>query len=148
MTPPPDYLHDRSSANLIEVLRDDIKRCNYRGKIYVPRAALWIDNDTYLEPDLMYISAELEAAMAPGHWTRADIVVEIISPSNATYDRKTKSDTYRAMGVRELLLIDSEKKEVDARSFEAVKNTVYKIGENLRSEVLPKIEVPVSVLFS
>src|SRR5262249_21085375 len=49
---------------------------------------------------------------------------------------------------RELWLIDSEKKEVDARSFEAVKNTVYKIGENLRSEVLPKIEVPVSVLFS
>src|SRR5215831_11762795 len=111
MTPPPDYLHDRSSANLIEVLRDDIKRCNYRGKIYVPRAALWIGNDTYLEPDLMYISAELEAEMASGHRTRADIVVEVISPSNATYDRKTKSDTYHAMGVRELWLIDPDAKE-------------------------------------
>src|SRR3989442_14625353 len=67
-----------------------------------PRAALWIDDDTYLEPDLMYISDELKARMEPAHWTRADIVVEVISPSNANDDRKTKSDTYQAMGIREM----------------------------------------------
>src|SRR5690242_18637325 len=83
-----------------------------------PRAAIWIDDNTYLEPDLMYISDELMATMSPKHWTRADIVVEIVSPSNKNYDRKTKSDTCRAMGVREMWLIDPETKEVEVRSFE------------------------------
>jgi Uma2 family endonuclease len=148
MTPPPDYPHNRAAANLDEILHDEIKRCRYRGKVYIPRAALWIDNDTCLEPDLIYLSAKLEAEMSPRHWTRADIVVEVISPSNATYDRKTKSDTYRAMGVREMWLIDNEAQEVEVRSFEAGKSAVYKKGEILRSEVLPKIRIPVATLFS
>src|SRR5438105_13405420 len=96
----------------------------------------------------MYISAKLETEMPPQHWTRADIVVEVISPSNATYDRKTKSDTYRAMGVRELWLIDSEKKEVEVRSFESGHSAVCKSGDNLRSEVLPNIKISVSALFA
>lgn len=116
--------------------------------MYIPRAAIWVDEDTCLEPDLMYISDELKAEMKPEHWTRADIVVEIISPSNANYDRKTKSDTYRAMGVREMWLVDTETKEVEVRSFQAGKSAVYKNGDNLRSEVLPKIEILVTALFS
>jgi Uma2 family endonuclease len=148
MTPPPDYPHNRAAANLNDILRGEIKRCRYRGKVYIPRAALWIDDDTYLEPDLMYISAKLEAEMPPQHWTRADIVVEIISPSNANYDRKTKSDTYRAMSVRELWLIDSDKKEVEVRSFEAGKNAIYQTGDILRSELLAKIKISVFDLFA
>ena len=96
----------------------------------------------------MYISAQLETEMPPQHWTRADIVVEIISPSNANYDRKTKSDTHGAMGIRELWLIDSDKKEVEVRSFEAGNNAIYKATDTLQSEVLPKIKIPVFDLFA
>src|SRR5262249_43995045 len=92
MTPPPDYPHNRASANLNGILLDEIKRCGYRGRVYIPRTAMWIDDDTYLEPGLIYLSAELEAEMPQRHWSRADIAVEVISPSNANYDRKTKSD--------------------------------------------------------
>jgi len=147
MTPPPDHPHNRAAANLIELLVDEIKRCRYRGKAYIPRAALWIDDNTYLEPDLMYVSAKLEAEMATSHWTRADIVVEVISPSNATYDRRTKSDTYRAMGIRELWLIDNQRKGVEVRSFEADLSQVYRTADILRSVVLSKIRIPVSQLF-
>ena len=85
--------------------------------------------------------------MDPRHRTRADIVVEIISPSNAVYDRRTKADTYRAMGGRELWLIDPEAKEVEVRSFEAGRTRMFKVRDVLRSEVLPRIEIPVSTLF-
>jgi Uma2 family endonuclease len=73
---------------------------------------------------------------------------EVISPSIANYDRKTKSDTYRAMVVREMWLIDNEKKEVEVRSFETDKTTIYSFGDTLQSEVLPKIEPQVSALFT
>src|SRR5262245_33279674 len=147
MTPPPDYPHNRAAANLNGILINEIKRCRYHGNVYIPRAALWIDDNTYLEPDLMYISAKLEMEMPPEHWTRADIVVEVISPSNANYDRKTKSDTYQAMGIREMWLLDSEKKQVEIRSFEAGKNVIYQPGDTLRSQVLLKIRISVSELF-
>jgi Uma2 family endonuclease len=148
MSPPPGETHDEIFNNLIKALVRALDGAGYRGSIFAPRAAVWIEDDTYLEPDLMYVSDELKAEMKPGHRTRADVVVEIVSPSNADYDRKTKADTYRAMGVREMWLIDSEKKEVEVRSFQAEKNASYKIGDNLRSEVLPKIEIPVSILFA
>ena len=148
MTPPPDDPHNEAAADLVPLLQGEINRCGYRGKIYVPRTPIWVDDDTYLEPDLMYISDELKAEMKSRHFTRADIVVEIVSPSTAYYDRKTKSDTYRAMGVREMWLVDNEAKEIEVRSFEAGKTAVYKITGVLRSEVLPKIEIPISAVFS
>jgi len=95
----------------------------------------------------MYISSELQAQMDPQHWTRADIVVEVVSPSNALYDRRTKADTYRAMGVRELWLIDPAAREVEVRSFDAG-DVVYKDGDSLRSEVLSDLRIVVSDLFS
>ena len=71
----------------------------------------------------------------------------MISPSNALYDRRTKADTYRAMGVRELWLVDPVAKEVEVRSF-AGDNVMHKSGEVLRSEVLPGITIAVADLFS
>src|SRR5437762_4575080 len=65
MTPPPDFPHNDAAANLVAILGPAIKRCGYRGKVYIPRAALWIDDNTYLEPDLMYISEKLFAQMQP-----------------------------------------------------------------------------------
>jgi len=148
MSPPPGEIHDQAFSNLNKELVRALDRVGYRGSIFAPRAAIWIDEDTYVEPDLMYVSDELKAQMEPGRRTRADIVIEIVSPSNSEYDRKTKSDTYRAMRVREMWLVDTDKKEVEVRSFEAGKAAVYKIGDILRSEVLPKIEIPVAALFS
>ena len=85
--------------------------------------------------------------MQSGHRTRADIVVEILSPLNADYDRRTKSDTYRALGVGEMWLVDTEKKEIEVRSFLADQTSVYKQGENVRSRILRKTEIPISTIF-
>ena len=148
MTPRPDYRHNEAGAALNMHLQRALDRCGYSGMVYVARAAIWVDDDTYLEPDLMYISDELKAQMQPTHWTRADIVIEISSPSTALYDRRTKSDTYRVMGVRELWLVDSAAKEIEVRSFDAGKTAVYTLTDILRSEVLPKIEIPVATVLS
>jgi Uma2 family endonuclease len=148
MTPPPDYPHNQATSTFIRHVQRAIDECRCGGELYTNRAALWIDDDTFLEPDIMYISSELKSDMDSRHWTRADIVIEILSPSTALYDRKTKSDTYRAMKVREMWLVDTETKEVEVRSFEAGKTTVYKSGDNLRSEILPQIEIPLTTLFS
>ena len=91
--------------------------------------------------------AELKRQLKPGGRTRADIVVEILSPGTAVYDRTTKSDTYRAMGVREMWLVDPDTKEIEASSFEIEKTSIYKRSDILRSSVLSEIQIPVAVIF-
>jgi Uma2 family endonuclease len=148
MTPPPDYSHNQASADLLVQLQRALDKWGYPGQIYTPRTAIWVDDNTYLEPDLIYMSDELKTAMDPNHWTRADIVVEVTSPSTALYDRKTKSDTYQAMGVREMWVVDTETKQIEVRCFENNKSAVFKIGDILRSEVLQKIEIPVASILT
>src|SRR3990172_8147905 len=74
MSPPPDDPHNQATSDLIHTLADSIRLCGYRGRLYTNRAALWIDDDTHLEPDLMYISDKLKAERGPRRGKRADVV--------------------------------------------------------------------------
>src|SRR5439155_1298921 len=74
--------------------------------LFVPRSAIWTSAGTYLEPDLFLVSTERLREMGEGPRTTADLVVEISSPGSAVYDRTAKADTYAALGVRELWLVD------------------------------------------
>jgi Uma2 family endonuclease len=148
LSPPPGEIHDEICSALYREFQRAIDGSGYKGTILVPRAALWIDDDTHLEPDLMYISDELKREMKGGRRTRADIVVEILSPAIALYDRTTKSDTYRAMGVREMWLVDPDTKEIDVRSFVAERNSTYRTSDLLRSAVLGEIQVSVGAVFT
>lgn len=148
MTPPPDEVHDELVAKLIHYITATIREHGYGGTVYVPRAAIWIDEDTYLEPDLMYVSDEVKKQMEEGRRTRADLVVEVVSPSSELYDRTTKSDTYRAMGVRELWLVYSGKQKIEVRDFATGKTAVFDLGDTLESQVLPGFRFPLIRLFS
>jgi Uma2 family endonuclease len=86
-----------------------------KGTLYVPRAAIWTSPNTYLEPDLFYVSAETESHLQPNYRTTADLVIEVISVGSAIYDRNTRADTYAALEVRELWLVDEHNKTIEVR---------------------------------
>src|SRR5204862_154097 len=69
----------------------------------------------YLFPDLFLVTTEHLTAMGAGTMTMGDLVVEVLSPSSAMYDRTAKADTYAALGVRELWLVDLERKAIEQR---------------------------------
>src|SRR5262245_28519576 len=99
MVPPPDGPHATAVARLNRLFSIHLAAHPELGELFVPRAAIWTSAHTYLEPDLMFVSAEILQRMDPGRLTTADLVVEVISPSTAVYDRTTKADTYAALGV-------------------------------------------------
>jgi Uma2 family endonuclease len=143
MTPPPDYPHNFSSSFLNRLFILHLNEVGDKGTIFTPRAALWTTPATYVEPDLFYVSAK---TMKRIDWKKphtADLVVEIISPGSAIYDRNTKADTYAAMGVRELWLVDPENKLVEVRSLKRGakiydRGRAFNRGEKVQSKVLPK----------
>jgi Uma2 family endonuclease len=150
MSPPPEYTHDNIVTRLIRLITLELARLGVSGKLYAPRAAIWTSARTYLEPDLFYISAETEARLDPGHRTTADLVIEVISPGSAIYDRNTKADTYAALGVKELWLVDEIKETVEVRTLAGsryAEGIVVTKGEQLKSGVIPELVIDVTRIF-
>lgn len=151
MTPSPEYTHDNVVTRLIRLLTAHLITSRDPGKLYVPRAAIWTGPHTYLEPDLFYISAETESRLDPEHRNTADLVIEVISPGSAIYDRNTKADTYDTLGVRELWLVDIAAQTVEVRyrgdeGFSKVK--IFSRGESIESFVLPGLILSADELFA
>jgi len=153
MVPPPDPPHgsidSRLKMSLIKFMIDN----DVKGEVLHPREGIYQDvyTATYLEPDMMYVSLK-NVARKGKRRTSADIAFEYSSGSTAMYDRTTKADTYLALGVRELWLIDSENAFIEVRhSRMQNKQPIWAIrrygkGELAESEVLPGWQVSVDDL--
>lgn len=151
MSPPPDFTHDNLVERLMRLLAVYLEQKGNRGKLYVPRAAIWTGPNTYLEPDLFYISAELEAKLDPAQRTTADLVIEVISPGSAIYDRNTKADTYGALGVGELWLIDEQSQTVEIRKQTGngfAPGVIYHTNQQIVSAIFPALTLPVERIFA
>ena len=154
MIPPPDPPHGNVDSRLNKSLVRFLTSNNIEGEVLHPREGIYRDVAlaTYLEPDMMYVSEELITQMGKKR-TSADIVFEYSSKSTASYDQTTKADTYLALGVRELWLIDSENILIEVRHARMLESQpVWEIrrygrGEWAESEVLKGWRVSVNELF-
>ena len=155
MVPPPDPPHGDLDSRLNEWLVLFLSANGTPGRVYHPREAIYIDS-TSVEPDMMYVSSELASRMGPRR-TSADIVFEYLSKSTAVYDRTTKADTYLALGVRELWLIDPTSRIIEVRHWTAPviegglprwEVMVCASGESAESRVLAGWSVSVDRLFA
>ncbi len=115
MVPPATGPHHLAASRLATAFGVYAAAHPDRCVLFVPRAPIWTPADTYLEPDLFLVTPEHVTAMGAGSLTMADLVVEILSPSSAMYDRTAKADTYAALGVRELWLVDLERRAIEQR---------------------------------
>ena len=82
-----------------------------------------------------------------------DIVFEYLSKSTRVYDRTTKADTYLALGVRELWLVDPDTLSIEvrhaaSRADRPVWETFrYTSGDSAASRVLKGWQVSVDEMF-
>ncbi|HKY29102.1 MAG TPA: Uma2 family endonuclease [Pyrinomonadaceae bacterium] len=154
MVPPPEPPHDDIDARLNKSLMRFLISNDLKGDVHHPQAAIYKEasGGTYLEPDMMYVSAELRERMERKR-TSADIVFEYSSRSTAVYDRTTKADTYLALGVRELWLVDSDAVTIEVRYATTHKGRpaweawIFSPGDVAQSRVLPGWKVSVDELF-
>jgi Uma2 family endonuclease len=150
MSPPPEYTHDNVVGRLMLLLAAEMLRLGAKGRLLTPRAAIWTSDRTYLEPDLFYLSKETEARLDPKRRTTADLVIEVISPGSAIYDRNTKADTYAALGVKELWLVDETEETVELRTLDGARygeGKTFAKGESLPSVVIPGLTIEVARIF-
>ena len=155
MVPPPNPPHGSVDSRMNRTLMAYLIANNIDGEVHHPKEPIWLRAEwsTYLEPDMMYVSRELREKMGTIR-TSADIVFEYVSRSTSVYDRTTKADTYLALGVRELWVVDPFTATIEVRHASKVGETPvwegwrYPRGHQAKSRVLDGWEVSVDELFS
>ena len=150
MTPTPGPSHNNTVSRLNRLIADHLTKTHDNGILYVPRAGIVKGPNSWLEPDLFYVAASTFATSDPNYpqyLSTADLVIEVISPSSAIYDRNTKADTYAALGVKELWLVDAASGIIELRTLNGDQygaSVIFESDEDLKSIVLPGFEVKVS----
>ena len=153
MTPPPTHLHSNAAARLNRLLSEYLIKISDKGTLYFPRTGIMRTPNSWLEPDLFYVADASKACLDPiypNYLTTADLVIEVISPGSAIYDRNTKADTYAALGVKELWLVDEGAGIVEVRILEGERyapSVVLERDDQLKSVVLSGFEVRVGSVF-
>jgi Uma2 family endonuclease len=155
MVPPPNPPHGDLGARMTRALLKFLLDNKVEGDAHHPPEPIYrrAEGSTYLEPDMMYVSRELRARMGTKR-TSADIVFEYLSRSTNVYDRTTKADTYLALGVRELWLVDPVTATIEVRytsTHEGVpvwETYQYSRGQRAKSRVLEGCEVSVDEIFT
>ena len=155
MVPPPNPPHGSVASQMNRALMAFLLANNIEGEVLFPREPIYVraEGSTYLEPDMMYVSRELRQEMGTKR-TSADIVFEFMSRSTNIYDRTTKADTYLALGVRELWLVDPFNTTIEVRNASKIGEILvwtvlsYSHGQSAKSRVLEGFEVPVSDFFA
>jgi Uma2 family endonuclease len=150
MTPPPGSKHNTAVSRLNRKITEYLIKTGLEGTLHVPRAAIWTAPNTYLEPDLFYMSAETEVLLDPDHPTTTDLVIEVISPGSTKFDRGTKADAYAGMGVKELWLVDEKGGEIEVRQLEGKTSGATQrlvSGDVLKSRILPGLDLEIANLF-
>lgn len=154
MVPPPAPPHGSIDSRLNKSLVGFLLTNKIEGEVHHPHEPIYrsSESSTYLEPDMMYVSQELAQSMGTKR-TSADIVFEYASRSTAIYDRTTKADTYLALGVQELWIIDSSTKTIEVRQAITHSDKLgweihrYSSGDSAESTALPGWQVSVDELF-
>ena len=155
IVPPPKSEHDQIIAILNRSLTLYLIKNDNPGWVFHPRASIYVEDvwGTYLEPDMMYVSNELREKMG-NRRTSADVVFESLSESTRVYDCTTKADTYLALGVEELWLIDSDNETIEVRNADNRNGILfwqrrfYAKGETAESKALENWKTAVSEVFA
>ena len=153
MTPPPAQLHNNTVSRLSRLINEHVIRTEDKGTIYYPRAGIVRGPNSWLEPDLFYLAAETKAfadPQYPQYMSTADLVIEVISPGSAIYDRNTKADTYAALGVKEFWLVDETSGIIEVRTLQGDRygpGIVLETEDHLTSTVLKDLAFRVGDVF-
>jgi Uma2 family endonuclease len=150
VTPSPATRHQFIVQNLalslgLHVVKDNL------GEVLTAPLDVRLSEDTAFQPDLIFVSNS-RAGIILENWIEGapDLVVEVSSPSTATYDRATKLPLYAEFGVSEYWLVDSQAKTVEVLKLQGKKYFVEATlagDQILTSDLFPSWQLPLRELF-
>ena len=113
MTPSPNTKHQAVVGNLYSALRRFASEHGLGQVVLAPFDVVFGER-TAVQPDLLFIRKERLSILTDLNVQGApDIVIEVLSPSTAAFDRETKLQIYARAGVPELWYVDPKEEIVE-----------------------------------
>jgi Uma2 family endonuclease len=108
MSPSPLDSHQKIAAELVYQLIGFVKKHNL-GEIRFSPYDVHLDDENVYQPDIIFVAKEnLHKIKQNGFYGAPELIFEILSPSNATYDLENKKDVYERSGVKEYWIVNPE----------------------------------------
>ena len=114
----PTVRHQNLLGNLFVIFKPYV-RSRRLGSVYMAPVDVIFAEDAVVQPDLAFV-AESRRRIIQDHAIvgAPDLVIEILSPSTAIYDRGRKADLYARYGVAEYWMVDAETETIEIRRLE------------------------------
>lgn len=153
MVPSPSWKHQDISAELEFRLQAFVREHQLGTVLDAPLDVVFGEGDEreVAQPDILFISNERRKIIAEQEIQGApDLIVEILSPSTADYDRRYKRTLYARYGVREYWLVDPDAQTVEVLQLEARgyrQAGLYGRDEVVHSPLLEGLKIPLAEVF-
>jgi len=150
LTPAPTPYHQIVSRRIERLLEDHVDKAKLGIVIDAPCDVVLSQFDV-LQPDIFFVSSGRLAVIGEKYISDApDLVVEVLSPGTRKRDRFIKAKRYARFGVREMWIVDPDKKTVGVHvgAGDAFRREALYAGDDVvRSPLLPGLEVPLARVF-
>jgi Uma2 family endonuclease len=125
MSPSPTPFHQGILQNLAFALNGFVEK-NTLGKVFVAPLDIQLTEQDVYQPDILFVRKERVHLIGRKKFNIIpDLVIEILSPSNAYYDFVPKKSKYAEHGVAEYWIVDPEAETIEI---------MVKDGESYRTE--------------
>jgi Uma2 family endonuclease len=152
MTTAPSNLHQWIVQNLYDLLGAPVKQKGLGYAFFAPIGLLMPGCDP-VQPDFVVVlKANAGIIRDRRIFGVPDLIVEVLSPSNATYDTEIKLEAYAAAGVPEYAIVDPRTRTLSRYVLQAPGTFAAPVVAGERETVtlacLPMLPVPVAELFA
>ena len=150
VSPSPNRFHQVICRNLLVLLEKHLEK-NLLGEVFLSPSDVYLTGYDAYQPDLYFVANANAAILTPqGAAGAPDLVIEILSPATAHYDRDLKRKVYAQAGVKELWLIDPDAKEIQILYLGKARkppSVVRGLNAKFRSALLPGLVISSSEVF-
>jgi len=151
MSPSPDLFHQDILLSLARIIGNYLET-NPLGKVAIAPSDVCLTDLNVYQPDFYFVSNARKSILTEqGAEGAPDLVVEILSPKTARFDKGIKREIYARTGVRELWIIDPVLRQIQVcRLSESVDVPAATLGEEreIESPLLPGLKIPLRKVFS
>ena len=151
MSPSPLPLHQIISIKMSTWISNFLNQTNNKGVAMYAPMDVYFDEGNVFQPDLLFIAEENLEIIKSRVEGAPDMVIEILSPSNAYYDLRLKKGIYEKFGVKEYIIVDPIEQSAEVHSIE---NGVYVLkqkaqkSDTLHSVILPGLSFDLAKIFA
>jgi Uma2 family endonuclease len=115
VTPAPRLWHEEVSLRLYVALREFVRAGSLPVHVFGSRSEIsWGEEDTEVQPDLFVVPVEEARTLDWARLRHLLLVVEVLSPSTARFDRFTKRLEYQRRRVPLYWVVDPDERVVEA----------------------------------